>query len=67
MWDLIDHKMDQLMDPNQWSGNEERAEIVGYLRGAAEMLATFLNCYRPDVDAIRTQAMARWQERNADG
>jgi hypothetical protein len=59
MWSLIDQKMDEVMD-------HSTPESVGYLRGSAEMLAVFLNCYRPDVDAIRAEAMIRWERRNPE-
>lgn len=64
MWDLIDQRMEILMDGNRWSGKEEHAEHVGYLRGAAEMLAVFLNPYRPDLDSIRDLALLRWEYRH---
>jgi hypothetical protein len=51
--------MDEVMD-------HSTPESVGYLRGSAEMLAVFLNCYRPDVDAIRAEAMIRWERRNPE-
>jgi hypothetical protein len=62
MWELIDCRMDSAMlraSPDSILLVEDRS----YLLGAAEMLATFLNPYIPDVDAIRTQAVSRWEER----
>lgn len=62
MWEPIDLKMDELMAPDL--ENSDRAEIVGFLRGACTMYATFLNVYIPDVEALRRQAMKRWKYRH---
>jgi hypothetical protein len=64
MWDPIDEKMDLLMDPNKWSSNEEREGIAGFLRGAADMMAMFLNPSRPDVREVKRIAMQRWRYRH---
>lgn len=59
MWELIDQAMDVLLDPEQNSGDKE----IGYALGLATMLATFINPYIPDTDAIRAEAMKRWEAR----
>lgn len=65
MWAVIDQEMDRLMVMEGFP--TDFAASRGFCLGAATMLAVFLNCYRPDVDAIRIQAVARWHERNPDG
>lgn len=41
-------------------------EWRGQAQGVAYMLAVLTNPYRPDVDAIRAEAMTRWEKGNAE-
>lgn len=64
MWEPIDAKMDELMDPAKSLEDEPRAEIIGFLRGACTVYAVFQNAYLQDVDAMRHEAMRRWKYRH---
>lgn len=59
MWELIDEATNRLLTPSIDTGDKD----VGYALGLATMLATFVNPYLPDVDAIRLEAMERWEVR----
>lgn len=64
MWELIDQAMNVLMSPEaDEMFPAEHREHVGYALGLATMYATFVNPYQPDIDAVRHEAVARWEER----
>lgn len=54
---LLDARLDAQPIPEQ-----ERHEATGL----AIALAIFTDPYNPDVDAIRAEAMERWEARNAE-
>lgn len=54
---LMNARLDARPIPEQ-----ERHEATGL----ATALAIFTNPYSPDVDAIRAEAMERWEARNAE-
>lgn len=61
----LDEVMDWLMETEQ-EGGDELDQKVGEARGLATALAIFTNPYNPSVDAIRAEAMDRWEARNAE-
>lgn len=60
LWEKLDNAVDDLMyDPNA-------IRTKGYALGMAEAIACVEDPYSQDVDDVRGEAMARWQERNPD-
>lgn len=58
LWDVLDQLMDLLMK------DEEPDELTrGKAEGVAYALAVFQNPYLPNLDAIREQAVERWEAR----
>lgn len=64
-WAMLDELVDQIMsDKLSLPGSEEPA-TVGEALGVARVIALFLNPYNPNVDAVRAEAMQRWEDRQA--
>ena len=59
MWELIDEATNRLLTPSIDTGDKD----IGYALGLATMFATFINPYIPDIDAVRLEAMERWEAR----
>lgn len=66
MWEHLDRLMDELMVPAHEGGEEELAELRGEARGWAEAIAITTDPYAPLVDAVREEAMERWETREAE-
>lgn len=62
LWREMDNQLGKLLAIQE----EESPEIVaaqrGHCLGLAKALAIFINPYDPNVDAIRREAMERWEE-----
>lgn len=68
IWDEMDHQLGKLMSLKEegWApGDKQLAAQTGHCLGIAKCLAIFMNPYDPDVDAIRAEAMRRWEARRA--
>lgn len=63
LWDALDALMDILMEYDEQEPTEETALTRGKAEGVAYALAVFQNPYLPNLDAVREQAIARWEER----
>lgn len=63
LWERLDAFVDELMAPAHEGGELERAERKGHAYGMAEAIALVNNPYHPDVDAVRGEAMERWEQR----
>jgi hypothetical protein len=61
IWDELDDTMDGLMD-----GSGAGAEPKGIALGLATALALMYNPLDPNVDAVREEAMERWDLRHGD-
>lgn len=58
---VMDRLMDATLDEQPISPTDR-----GEAKGLAIALAIFTNPYNPNVDAIRAEAMERWEARNAE-
>lgn len=65
LWERLDAFVDELMAPAHEGGELELAERKGHAYGMAEAIALVTNPYHPDIDAVRGEAMERWEQRNA--
>lgn len=61
----LDAVVDELMD-HRLDGKPIPVEAKCICQGMAEIIAIFTDPYNPDVDAIRAEAMERWEARNAE-
>lgn len=61
----LDAIMDRLMDA-RLDGQTPEESDVQQAKAYADCLAIFTNPYSPNVDAIRAEAMDRWEARNAE-
>lgn len=57
VWEMIDEAVDAC-----YAIDAERG-VSEYARGLATMYATFINPYQPNVNAIRHEAVERWESR----
>lgn len=62
LWDTLDTLIDLLMDEDP---QPDPDLLKGKAEGVAYALAVFQNPYLPNLDAIRQQAMERWEANNA--
>ena len=78
-WSELDEILDRLMDegaPQQYPEDgkswgiapdwQAYGEQRGQAQGVAYCIAVMTNPYTPDVDAIREEAMERWEKRNGE-
>lgn len=63
MWERLDAFVDELMAPAHEGGELERVERKGHAYGMAEAIALITNPYHSDIDAVRADAMERWELR----
>lgn len=62
IWAELDHVMDALMQAQPHGATpEEAAALRNQAIGLARALAILTNPYAPDIDAIRAQAVERWE------
>jgi hypothetical protein len=61
MWDELMTIIERLMT------GQDAEDDRGMAQGMAYAIAIMQNPYRPNVDAIRVQAMDKWNEENPDG
>lgn len=66
LWEHLDAFVDELMAPAHEGGELDRAERKGHAYGMAEAIAVITNPYHPDIDAVRADAMERWEERQGN-
>lgn len=59
LWDDLDALMDIIMDDDE----PDDPEIRGKAAGVARALALITTPYDPDIDAIREEAVERWENR----
>lgn len=64
LWERLDAFVDELMAPAHGGGELELAERKGHAYGMAEAIALITNPYHPDIEAVRADAMERWELRN---
>lgn len=62
---MLDELVDQIMSDRLSLPGSEQPETVAEALGVARVLALFLNPYNPDVNAVRAEAMRRWEDRQA--
>ena len=58
---VMDRLMDATLDEQPISPTDR-----GEAKGLATALAIFSNPYNPSVDAVRAEALERWEARNAE-
>lgn len=63
LWQELMVVVDRLMSEGQESGD---GKDPGRAEGIAYAIAIMNNPYRPSVDSVREQAMARWEEENPE-
>lgn len=61
----LDEVMDRLMDA-RLDGQDPLQADIHEAKGLATALAIFSNPYNPNIDAIRAEAVERWEARNAE-
>lgn len=68
---MLDEVVDRIMSdklnpalPDGELGVPEPSD-VGEATGIARVIALFTNPYKPNLDAVRAEAMHRWEERQA--
>jgi len=67
IWAELDNIMDLLMPEMK---NPDSSISIAYRNqafGLAKAIAIIQNPYRPDTDAVRSEAMERWMGRNGKG
>ena len=50
---------------SEW--HEERARLRGVCQGVTACIALVINPYAPNLDAVRADAVTRWEKANAEG
>lgn len=65
VWRQLDEVMDELMDA-RLDGREPDKVQAGTALGYAGAIAIFSNPYNPNVDAVRAEAVERWEARQAE-
>lgn len=59
IWDEMDIVLDRLMEDG-----DADPEDVGAARAVAYIIAIMRNPYRPDIEAVKQEAMERWEARD---
>jgi hypothetical protein len=63
VWQELDSVMDRLMTDTAAADGRDPGRAEGF----AMALAIFLNPYRPNIEAIREEAVTRWERNNDEG
>lgn len=61
LWERLDAFVDDLMSTALLATPTE--ELKGRAYGMAEAIALITNPYHPDIEAVRGEAMGRWEQR----
>lgn len=71
-WAMLDEIVDRIMEDKLGIRGEEgeplgvpEASDVGEAAGIARVIALFVNPYNPSLDAVRAEAMQRWEDRQS--
>lgn len=64
LWEQLDQFMDELMDNEGAYSDEGYGETKGRAYGMAQAIAIITNPYHVDIDAVRSDAVERWEQRS---